>query len=103
MDEKALRYLGLAKNAGAVVSGVNTCAFHMKKGKVALMILAGDISENSEKKIMKEIRRYGVDFIRYSSAEELSRATGGAGRSVFGITDNQFAKTIRNEIMREKE
>ena len=34
MPDKVLRYLGLAKRAGAVVSGVNTCTFTMNRGKL---------------------------------------------------------------------
>lgn len=56
MNKKVISYLGFAKKSGKLVSGVNTCTFSMAKGKVKLMLLSEDISENSEKKIMKEIR-----------------------------------------------
>lgn len=101
--EKSLRYLGFAKKAGKLVSGVNTCTYAMHRGKAALVIVAEDISENSEKKIMKEIRKSDTAFVKYGTAEDLSHAAGQAGRSVFAITDDQFAKTILNEIMREND
>ena len=47
--------MGFAKKSGNLVSGVNTCTFAIKKGKVKLVILAEDISAGSEKKMMKEI------------------------------------------------
>ena len=103
MPDKVLRYLGLAKRAGAVVSGVNTCTFTMNRGKARLVILAEDISEGSEKKIMKEVRRNQTVFVKYGLIEDLSHAVGQSDRSVFAITDDQFAKTILNEIMREKD
>ena len=59
---------------------------------------AEDISEGSEKKIMKEIRKSGTAFVKYGTIEDLSHAVGQAQRSVFAITDDQFAKTILNEI-----
>ena len=103
MTDKVLRYMGLAKKAGVLVAGTNTCAFNMAKGRVALVILAEDISENNEKKIMKEIRKCGADFVKYGTKAGLSHAVGQAERSVFAIIDDQFAKTILNEIMREND
>ena len=97
-DDKVLRYLGLARRAGKAVSGVNTCTFSMNRGKASLIILAEDISEGSEKKIMKESRKSGTEFVKYGTIEDLSHAMGQSDRSVFAITDDQFAKTIRNEI-----
>lgn len=103
LPSKTLRYLGFARKAGSLVSGVNTCTYTMRKGRAALVILAEDISENSEDKIMKEIRKSDTAFVKYGKKADLSHAAGQAERSVFAITDNQFAKTILNEIMREKE
>ena len=57
MNRKVISYLGFAKKSGNLLTGVNTCSFAMAKGKVKLMILAEDSSENSRKKIMKEIRK----------------------------------------------
>ncbi len=98
MKRKVLSYLGFAKKSGNLMAGVNTCTFAMNKGKVRLMILSEDISENSEKKIMKEIRKHGIDFVKYGSGEELSRAVGTSGRSVFAVCDENFSKVILNEI-----
>ena len=101
MKNKVINYLGFAKKSGNVMAGVNTCIFGMNKGKVKLMILAEDISENSEKKIMKEIRKHGVEFVKYGSSEELSHAIGSQGRSVFAICDDNFSEVIKREIYGE--
>ena len=98
MKNKVLSYMGFAKKSGNVVSGVNTCTVNLGKGKVKLMILAEDISAGSEKKIMKEIRKADVNFVKYGTIDELSHATGTSGRSVFGILDGNFAETILREI-----
>ena len=91
MNRKVISYLGFAKKSGNLLTGVNTCSFAMAKGKVKLMILAEDISENSRKKIMKEIRKYGVNHIEYGNSEE------------FAICDKGFAEAITKEIERELE
>ena len=98
MKSKVLSLMGFAKKSGNLVSGVNTCSFNIAKGKVKLVILAEDISENSEKKIMKDVRKYGVDHIKYGAAEELSHATGAEGRTVFAVLDGNFADALRREI-----
>ena len=79
MNRKVISYLGFAKKSGNLLTGVNTCSFAMAKGKVKLVILAEDISENSRKKIMKEIRKYGVNTRQYGNSEVLSVAVGGCG------------------------
>ena len=99
---KALRYLGLAKRAGCLVSGTNTSAINMNRHKVSLVILPEDISENGRKKIMKTIRQTQTPYVIYGTSEELSRAAGSSGRSVFAVTDRHFAEIILQEIEREK-
>ena len=87
MNKKIISYLGFAKKSGNLMAGVNTCTFALSKKKVKLMILAEDISENSEKKIMKEIRKHGVKYVKYGTSEEMSHAVGSVGRNVFAICD----------------
>lgn len=101
MNKKVISYLGFAKKAGKLVSGVGTCTFELSKGRVKLMILAEDISENSEKKIMKEIRRANVPYIKYGTIDEMSMAIGANDRSVFGICDKGFAEVISKEASTE--
>ena len=102
MNRKVISYLGFAKKSGNLVTGVNTCTFAMAKHKVKLMILAEDISENSEKKIMKEIRKHGVKYVKYGTIDEMSHAVGSSGRSVFAVCDKNFSDVILNEINREE-
>ncbi len=102
MQNKVLTLLGFAKKSGNLVSGVNTCTFNLGRKKVKLMILAEDISEGSEKKIMKEIRKAGVEYIKYGNIDELSHITGGRGRSVFAILDENFANSIKKEAAKEQ-
>ncbi|MBQ9708495.1 MAG: ribosomal L7Ae/L30e/S12e/Gadd45 family protein [Firmicutes bacterium] len=97
MKNKVISYLGLARRAGKLVSGVNTCTVNMAKGRVKLMILAEDISDNSRNKIMKEIRRYNVPYVSWGTIDEMSHAVGSEGRSVFAICDKGFADVILKE------
>ena len=94
MRDKAMSLLGFAKKSGNLVSGVNTCGFAIAKGRAKLVILAEDISAGSEKKIMKEIRKKGVPFIKYGTIDSLSQIAGESGRSVFAVLDEGFAQSI---------
>ena len=98
MQSKAMSLMGFAKKSGNLVSGVNTCSFAIGKGKAKLVILAGDISAGSEKKIMKEIRKKGVPYIQFGTIDELSHIAGESGRSVFAVLDKGFAESILREL-----
>lgn len=102
MRSKAMSLLGFAKKSGNLVSGVNTCTFAIRKGRAKLVILAGDISAGSEKKILKEIRKKGIPYITYSTIDELSNIAGETGRSVFAVLDENFARSILNETGKEQ-
>ncbi len=103
MRSKALSLIGFAKKSGNLVSGVNTCTFAIGKGKAKLVILAEDISAGSEKKILKEIRKKGIPYIKYSTIDELSHIAGESGRSVFAVLDKGFAESILRELGTEGE
>ena len=55
------------------------------------------------KKIMKEIRRYGVRHVKYGNSDEMSHAIGSQGRNCFAICDDNFSEVILNEINRNAE
>ena len=95
---KGLRYLGLAKKAGRVMTGSNTCAIGMERGKVSLLILAGDMAGGSREKIERIAERTGTNRVVWGDSEELSQITGTAGRYVFAVTDEHFAEIILQEI-----
>ena len=98
MRSKLQSYIGFAKKSGNLQTGYNTCVFAMKKGKIKLLIIAGDISENTGKKIEKEAKKYQVACRVYGKSDELSQMAGTEGRSIFGITDQNFAEVISKEI-----
>ena len=98
---KTLSYMGFAKKAGQLISGTDTCRIHMQKGRVKLLIVAEDTGPAAREKILGLSARYGVPVIEYGSMEELSRAVGTSGRTVFGITEEGFASTIREAIETE--
>ena len=102
MRKKIYSYLGFATKSRKLINGFNTCVFSMKKRNVKLLIVAEDISENTEEKILREAEKYGVTYRRFGSIEELSGITGEECAGIFGITDDNFANVILREIDEEK-
>ena len=94
---KAEKYLGLARKAGKVVSGYQTCVHTISKGQIKLIIVAEDASDNTKKKFRVLCERHSVPFRIYGNSEDLSHITGLSGRGIFGITDNGFAEVIIKE------
>lgn len=98
MRSKLASYMGFAKKSGNLLMGFNTCVASMGKKKIKLLIITTDISPNTGKKIEKEAKKHQVPYRIYGKTDELSQMAGTGGRSIFGITDQNFADVILKEI-----
>lgn len=96
--DKVLNYLGLAARGRMLAVGYNTCVFMINKRKVKLLVIAGDLSENSVKKMTSAAERGGVPYRIYGKKDTLSQRTGKTDSGIFGITDENLARTILEEI-----
>lgn len=101
--KKTLSYLGFARKAGKLVTGMGTCEIQLKKGQVHLLLLAEDMAAGSMEKAVALARRYGVPYEVIGTSEQLSQITGTSGRYVFGVTDAHFAGVIASSIEKENE
>ena len=82
-QDKALAMIGLAQKAGKIVSGEFATEKAVKTGKAALVIVAGDASENTKKMFTNMCAFYEVPVYIYSEA----RNTWSCNRqTVSGIT-----------------
>ena len=95
------RYLGLAKRAGKIVPGYRTCAASLGKGRIRLIIVAEDASENTKDKFKSLCKRHHIPCLIYGSSGLLSEAAGMNGISVFGIEDKNIADVIIKETGNE--
>ena len=98
MRSKLESYMGFARKSRNLIMGFNTCVLAMNKNRDKLLIVAADIAENSGKKIEKEAKKHQVPYRVYGTTDELSQMAGTGGRSIFGITDENFANVILKEI-----
>ncbi|WFD11720.1 L7Ae/L30e/S12e/Gadd45 family ribosomal protein [Tepidibacter hydrothermalis] len=99
MKNKILSLLGIILRSGNLVSGDDTTLSDLKKGKIKLIIIANDASENTKKLFRDKSEYRDVPYIIDFTKEELGKSIGKSSRAVIGIKSEQFAKKIK-EISR---
>lgn len=99
MVERIYSFLGLATKAGKLLSGEETCERKLKAGKVYLVIVAEDASENTKKKFKNMCDYRKVDIRYFGTKEMLGRFTGKRIRSVIAIADRGFAGRLKEMIV----
>lgn len=97
-SERIYSFLGLAKKAGKLFSGEDTCEKLVKSQKARLTIIANDSSPNTSKKFTDKCNAYGVPLKIFGTKELLGRYTGKEIRAVLVITDVGFAKRITEMV-----
>ena len=88
MTDKAAQYLGIMRKAGALAIGETESGASVKNGKVFVLCLAADASENARKRGDSFVFSNGTPLIRlpYEKAA-LQQLFGKPGCSMFGILD----------------
>ena len=94
-QDKALAMIGLAQKAGKIVSGEFATE---KTGKAALVIVAGDASENTKKMFTNMCAFYEVPVYIYSDKETLGHAIGKQFRASLAVVDEGFRNTIEKHL-----
>ncbi len=99
MQNKVLRFIGLATRSRNLISGYNTCIHYInKKNRIKLLIIAEDASENTKEKFIQLASSNQIKVIIWGSKEDLSHAMGMENRSVVGIINDNFASAIIAEL-----
>ncbi|MCI7274765.1 MAG: ribosomal L7Ae/L30e/S12e/Gadd45 family protein [Lachnospiraceae bacterium] len=97
-QDKVLSMLGLAARARGVADGGFSVEKAIKSGKAALVILAGDASDNSRKEFVNMCSYYRTPIYQYSNKEELGHSIGKELRSVVAVLDVGIAKAIKERL-----
>lgn len=95
-EQKILTLLQFARKAGSLVYGFEACKKEISHGKVRLLLLTHDVSDNTKEKIMRFLAEFGsnVPILEYGTQQELSAALGLPWTAIIGILDNNFAGKI---------
>lgn len=97
--EQALRLLGLAARAGAVVPGTDRVREAVRGGSVPFVLLAADASANSRDKLVPLLEARGVAFMEVFERQDLGAAVGRAPLSAVGLTEPSFADRVRELVV----
>jgi ribosomal protein L7Ae-like RNA K-turn-binding protein len=98
VTQRVLRLVGLGVRSRGAVVGVEQVREAVKKGKLALAVVAADASKNSLDKVVPLLEARHVRIVEVHSAAQLGQAVGREQTAAVGITDRQLARGIR-ELM----
>ncbi|OEG00442.1 50S ribosomal protein L7 [Vulcanibacillus modesticaldus] len=99
-NNKFFSLLGLAARARKIISGEELLIKGIQTGKVFLVIIAQDASENTRKKLTDKCSYYNIPYKVSFEREQLGHAIGKFSRVAIGITDQGFSKQL-NKILEE--
>lgn len=94
MKDRILTLLGFAMKAKKIYTGGNTCELYIKRGIIKLLIIAEDAVDNTTNYMIRLCESNDVPYIIFMNRDTLSQAVGKSNRTVFGITDSNFAEKI---------
>ena len=99
--DKILSLVGLATRAGKTASGEFCTEKEVKTGRAALVIVAGDASENTKKKFRDMCEFYEVPIYFYKDKDTLGHALGKVFRASLAIVDDGCAKEFTMQMKTE--
>jgi len=95
-DKKLLGLLGFAARARKLICGTDLCRDAIRRGQLPLVIVAGDASENTKKRITDACSYYDADVcLTKLPSSVLSKQIGKtADIAVIGVSDMNFVNGI---------
>ena len=100
-QKKIIGLLSLATKAGKVASGEFCTEREVKAGRAALVIVAGDASDNTKKMFANMCAYYKAPCVIYGTKGELGHAIGKDYRASLAVTDAGFAEMIKKQLCSE--
>jgi len=98
--ERIISLIAMANKAGKTVSGSDSVTDALRKGSVALLVLAEDISADSRTKFTAIAGKTGVKVIDFSFKERLGATLGKEIRTAVAVISLPFADALDRELTR---
>ena len=98
-SSSALRLLGLAKRAGAVVSGVGSVRRAVREGEALLILMAEDASSVQMNKIRTTKDEESIPRVTLGDRATLGAAVGRSKLSAVAVTQSSFADRLVEELL----
>ena len=92
---KVLGLVGLGARAGTVVVGVDSVRAAARRGRLALAVVASDVSRHSRAKVVPLLVARHVECVEGATGIELGIAVGRSVTAVVGVVDAALARGIR--------
>ena len=97
MTRKTRSMLSLSQRAGKLSAGERGCEMALQSGEAALIIIAGDASDNTKKKFMQKAFHYEVKCLELGTKEDIGSAIGKDGAAVVAMKDLNMAEQVMLE------
>jgi ribosomal protein L7Ae-like RNA K-turn-binding protein len=97
MTAGRLGLLGLGLRAGQVVVGTSAVRDALRRGDLALVVMAQDHSTRTDEKVGRLARARDVALLAGPPADELGRLLGRDSVQVVGVKDSKLAAGIRGD------
>lgn len=97
VNNKLYGMLGLAKRAGKAISGTDAVINKIRSLECRFVIISNDASDGTKKRISDKCKTYDTDYIFYGNCEEIGRAIGVNNCVAVAITDDGFAKSLKEK------
>ena len=94
MNNPLLSFLGITRKSGNVVFGMDSVKKEILNGKICLLVVTSDISENSFKEISKTANLYNVEILKSDCTKYDIESATGKYSAIMGISDKNFSKKI---------
>ncbi len=103
MNSKFLSMLGLAKRAGALITGTDLVTKTLPSGRIRLVMYAENSSQNTEKKITDKCKFYGIRCVKIAyTGEDVAHAIGKLSSvCAIGVCDENFSGQLLTLISKE--
>ena len=94
IKRKLLSSLGLAMQAGKLITGDENVLTAIRAGTALLVLIADDASEKTQKKFQDKCSHYAVPIWACCNRNDLGQSIGKPERVVLAVTDSGFAQMI---------
>jgi len=101
--DAALRLLGLAARAGAIVPGTERVREAARSGRLRFVLIAADASANAKEKLQPLLEKRGIEYVVAANRDVLGAAVGRAPLSAVGVLDAGFARRLKALMEAESE
>lgn len=98
ITERVKGYISLAAKAGKVFSGSDAVAGRLRGGKVGVLFIATDLSDESRKKFAAMAGNAGVELVAMFDKESLGTLIGKEHRGVVAVEPGGFIAPLKREL-----